>query len=148
MAVQRGVESLVDTRLPKSATLPPSDILQPAIKGFVALREMELDETRRLIPGSTASPPCFSAKCDFLKTVGRPRAESAGAHQKAAVGRVADPSQSGTKVLKVLSLGGIRGDYPDARFCESCVEGWEAGRAEMRKRAWDMLPEVFGLKAE
>ena len=31
-------------------------------------------------------------------------------------------------------------------ICPSCVERWESRHAEMRKKAWATLPEVFGLK--
>jgi len=129
----------MDRRLPQSATLSP-EILQLAIRGFITLREMELKETHRLIFGSRISRPCSSSKCSSFKTAG-PRAEAC---QKVA-DQITDSSQPGTKVLQVLSLADIfGGDYHG--FCESCVEGWEAGHGEVREKVWTVLPDVFGLK--
>ena len=138
MAVRRGVDSLMDRRLPQSATLPPN-VLQSAIKGFIALRELELREAHRLVLGSNATHS--SVNCPSRKTMG-PGASDI--HQKV-IDQITGFSRSGTKVLKVLSLGGLCEGGSDG-FCNSCVRGWEAGHAEVRKRAWDMLQEVFGLQ--
>ena len=139
MAARRGLDSLMDRHLPQSATLSP-EILQSAIRGFVTLREMELKETHRLIFGSKTHL-CSWSKCPSLKIAG-PRALEA--HQKV-VDQITDSAQPGTKVLQVLSLADILGgDYHG--FCERCVEGWEAEHAEVRKKVWNALPDVFGLK--
>ena len=141
MAIRRGLDSLMDKHLPRSATLSP-DILQPAIRGFVTLRETELKETHRLILGSKTCHPCSSLKCPSRNIAG-PRASDA--HQKV-IDQITDSSQSGTKVLQVLSLADMCGDDCHG-FCGSCVEGWETGHAEVRKKVWDTLPDVFGLKS-
>jgi len=140
MASRRGLDSLMDRRLPQSAILSP-EILQSVIRGFVTLREMELKETHRLIFGSRTSRPCSSSKCPSFKTAG-PRVS--GAHQKI-VDQITDSSQPGTKVLQVLSLAEICGDDCHV-FCKICVEGWEAGHAGVREKVWTALPGVFGLK--
>ena len=140
MASRRGLDSLMDRRLPRSATLSP-EILQSAIRGFISLREMELKETHRLIFGSGTPRRCSSSKCPSLR-VGGPRASEA--HLKV-FDQVTDSSQSGTKVLQVLSLADICGG-DCCGFCESCVEGWEADHSEVRKKVWTALPDVFGLR--
>jgi len=140
MASRRGLDSLMNRRLPQSATLSP-EILQSATRGFITLREMELKETHRLIFGSGTPHRCSSLKCPSLKKAG-PRVSEA--HQKI-VDQITDSSQPGTKVLQVLSLGDICGD-DFCGFCEGCVEGWEADHAEVRKKVWTALPSVFGLK--
>ena len=140
MASRRGLDSLMDRRLPQNAILSP-EILQSAIRGFVTLREMELKETHRLIFGSGTPRRCSSLECPSLR-VGGPRASEA--HQKI-IDQVTDSSQPGTKVLQVLSLADIFGGDCYG-FCESCVEGWEADHGEVRKKVWNALPGVFGLK--
>jgi len=140
MASRRGLDSLMDRRLPQSATLSP-EILQSAIRGFVTLREMELKETHRLIFGSRTSRPCSSSKCPSLKAAG-PRVSEA--HLKV-FDQITDSSQPGTKVLQVLSLGDICGDDCHG-FCNICAEGWEVDHGEVRKKVWTALPDVFGLK--
>ena len=138
MAVRRGSDSLMDRRL-GSTTLSP-EILQSAIRGLITLREMELKETHRLILGSTASRPCPSLKCPSRNTAG-PRVSDA--HQMI-VDQITNSSRPGTKVLQVPSLTDIcGGDFHG--FCESCVGGWEAGHAEVRKKVWAGLSDVFGL---
>ena len=108
----------------------------------MALRELELNETHRLILGSKGSNQCSSTNCPSGKSTGPGVSR---AHQKV-IDRIAGPPQSGgTKVLEVLSLSGVHGDDSD-RFCGNCVEEWELGHAEIRKRAWDALPSVFGLR--
>jgi hypothetical protein len=140
MAARYGVDSLMDKRLPQSAKLPP-DILQTAIKGLMALREMERDETYRLVMGLKTSHTCSSAESPSRKTTA-PR--TSDAHRKV-IERITGSSQSGTKVLQVLSLSGIYGSDSHG-FCENCVKGWEVGHAEVRRRAWSMLPIFFGLE--
>jgi len=133
-----GLDSLMDMRLPARARLPP-DILRVAIKGFLALREMELREIHRLIFGSKAPRPCSWPHCtSFTTTV--PRVSEAC--QKV-VDRIADSAHSGTKILEVLSLKEVYGD-DRVGFCDICVGVWEAGHADVRKRAWGVLLGMFG----
>ena len=107
----------------------------------MVLREMELKETHRLIFGSAISRPCSSPKCPSCKSAA-PRGTDA--HQMV-VDQITNRSQSGTKVLQVLSVVDVCGGDRHG-FCESCVEGWEVGHAEVRKRVWTALPVVLGLK--
>lgn len=138
MAVRRGVDSLMDRRLPHSATLPP-EVLQSAIKGFISLRGLELNEIHRLVLRSKASHS--SASCPSRKTMG---VGGSDAHQRV-IDRITGFSRSGTKVLEVLSMGGPYGGGSD-EFCHNCVNGWETEHVAVRKKAWEMLPEFFGLK--
>jgi len=142
MAVRRGPGSLLDDRLPASARLPPK-ILQAAITGLFVLRGMELKETRRLIFGPKGSRYCSRPNCPSCYPPGQGFSE---AHHKIA-DRIADSVElhSGTKLLQVLSLREICGD-DGLGFCEGCVKAWEAGHADVRKKAWAALPDVFGLK--
>jgi hypothetical protein len=135
LAARRGVDSLMDNCLPQSATLPP-EVLRSAIKGFIALRELELNETHHLVLSPNASHS--SESCPSRKMVGQ---RVSDAHQRV-IDQVTGFSRSGTKVLEVLSLSGVDSDG----FCTNCVRGWETEHAEVRKRAWDMLPNVFGLR--
>ena len=139
MAARRGIDSLMNRGFPQSATLSP-EILQSALKGLMALRELELNETYRLVLGSRTSHLCPSLNCPSSNTTG-PRASDA--HK--IVDRVADSSHSGTRVLQVLSLSSTHEGGSDG-FCESCVKGWEAGHVEVRKKAWNALPDAFGLR--
>ena len=142
MAVRRGLDSMMDEHLPQSATLSLT-ILRSAIGGFVALRELELNETHRLVLGSKSSHRCSSVNCPSGKSTGPGVSR---AHQKV-IDRIAGPPQSGgTKVLEILLLSGpVREDNLDG-FCGNCVREWELGHAEIRKRAWDALPSAFGLR--
>ena len=48
--------------------------------------------------------------------------------------------------MEILLLSDpVRGDDSDG-FCGNCVKEWELGHAEIRKRAWDALQSVFGLR--
>jgi hypothetical protein len=142
MAARRGLDSLMDRHLPRNATLP-SDILQVAIRGLLALREMEFKETYRLIFGSSGSRSCsqFKLSCTAYNATGSRLSE---ARQKVA-DRITDSAHSGTNVLQILSLGEVCGGDCFG-FCGNCVEGWEVGHADVRKNAWTMLPDAFGLK--
>ena len=139
MAVRRGLDSLMDRRLPASTGLSPKT-LEVAMKGLLTLRETELRETHRLIFGLNSSRPCSRSNCPSRNITG-PRALQA--HQEV-VDRIADSVRSGTNVLQVLSLKKVCGD-DCLGFCKSCVDGWEAGHAGVRKNAWAMLPNVFRL---
>jgi len=140
MAARRGLDSLMDRRLPASARLSP-EILRVAINGLLALRGVELKEAHRLILGSRGARSCSRSNCPSRNATGPVVSE---AHQEV-VNRITDSAHSGTKILEVLSLReACEGDY--VGFCEKCVEGWEAGHADVRKSAWGMLSDVFGLK--
>ena len=140
MAARRGLDSLMNNCLPASAILPP-EILKVAIRGLMTLREMELKETHRLVFGSKGSRSCSLQNCPSCSTMGPGVSE---AHQKV-VDRIADSAYSGTKLLQVLSLKEICGGDCFG-FCGRCVNGWEAGHADVRKKVWAALPDVFGLK--
>ena len=138
MAVRRGVDSLMDKRLPQNAMLPP-EVLQAAIKGLMALRELEFNETHLLVLRPKSSHPLTN--CPSRNALS---SWASHAHKKV-IGRITGSSRSGTKVLEVLSLSNLCGD-DSGQFCESCIRGWEGEHVEVRKRAWGMLPDVFGLK--
>ena len=144
MATRRGLDSLMDRRLPQSATLPP-DILRSAIRGFMTLREVERDETYRLIFGPNDSHPCLASTCPSRAPTGTVALQ---AYQKVFDHIVVGSSQLGTRVLQVPEFyeeceGGPRCISPGV--CRSCVERWESGHADLRKKAWAELPDVFGL---
>jgi len=139
MAARFGLDSLMDSRLPASARLAP-DILRAATKGLLALREMELRETHRLIFGSEIPRPCPWSGCPSRTT-----AETSVPAWQKVVDRIADSAHSGTKILEVLSLDEVYGGG-GVGFCDICIEVWEAGHADIRKKAWGMLPGMFGLK--
>ncbi|KAF9646058.1 hypothetical protein BDM02DRAFT_3189181 [Thelephora ganbajun] len=137
MAVRRGLDSLMDARLPASTRLS-SETLQTAVKGLIALREMELKETQRLIYKSKISRPYFSSDC--------PSCNATGPKVSDAYQNVVDRMpRSGTNVLQVLSLSFIYGENYHG-FCKGCVGEWESGHVEVRRKAWAALPIVFGLR--
>ena len=140
MTARKGLNSLMDKRLPQSATLSP-EVLQSAIGGFIALRELELSEIHRLVLGLVTSNPCSSTSCPSRRTKG---SSVSGVHQSV-IERITASSRSEMKVLEVHSLGRIYGNDSDG-FCEVCVNEWDTGHAEVRRRAWNMLSKVFGLK--
>lgn len=113
------------------------EILQAAVKGLMALREVERDGTYQLILSSKRSNRCSSVSCSSHGT-----GSNAQEARQGIINQIANPSRSGTKVLDVLSFSELR----RVEFCDSCVRGWEIGHMELRKRAWDMLPAVFGLR--
>ena len=145
MATRRGPNSLMDRNLPRDATLSP-EIIQSAITGLMELREVELNETHNLVFGPKGSHPCSTPNCPSRTPTG-----PAGlAACKKVFNHIVGSSRSGTKVLEVPEF------YEDCRgelqcvgpgICSSCVERWESGHAELRKRAWAMLSDVFGLKS-
>jgi hypothetical protein len=144
MATRRGVGSLMGRDLPRNATLSP-DILRSAIEGLMALREVEFNETHRLIFGSKISRPCSTPACPSRTPTGTGASE---AYQKV-FDRIVGPSQLGMKVLQVPEFYEDRGgnlQCVDPGICNSCVERWESGHAELRKKAWATLPDVFGLR--
>ena len=140
MAARKGINSLMDKGLPQSSTLSP-EILRSALEGLMALRELELDETYRLVLGPKLSHPCSSPNCPSSNTMS-PRVSDA---LKKVIDRIKDSTRSGTKVLQVLLLSSTDEGGPGG-FCGSCFKGWEAGHVEVRKKAWNALSEAFGLR--
>lgn len=143
MAARRGLDSLMDRDLPRNATLSP-EILQPAIRGFITLRETELKETHHLIFGPKGSHPCSATNCPS-RTPTDPAAFEA---YRKVFDHVVGPSQSGTKVLQVPVFYEDRGGDVQCvgpGICGNCVGRWESEHAALRKKAWGTLPNVFGL---
>ena len=144
MATRRGPNSLVGRHLSRKATLSP-DILQSAFRGLMALCKVELNETHRLIFGLAGSHPCSVSNCPS-RTPTTPAALEA--YQKV-FDRIVGSSELGTNLLRVPEFyedheGDLECVGPG--ICNSCVGRWESGHAELRKKVWAMLPEVFGLK--
>ena len=145
MAARRGLDSLMDGRLPRNATLPP-DVLRSAIRGLMEIRELELKEVHGLIFGPKDSHPCRSSNCP----PNNPPAPAAFEAYREIFNHIVGPSQQGTRVLQVPQFhdrpcGGERGPvFPN--ICKTCVERWESGHADLRKKVWSMLPDAFGWK--
>ena len=141
MAARRGLHSLINPHHSASIRLS-REILEVAIEGLMALREMELKETHGLILESTISCPCPSPNCTSPKILGLEVLDV----ERKIFDKITGSSQSGTKILQVPSWSDVRGnEFPGV--CERCVERWESGHTGMRKKAWAALPSVFGLKA-
>ena len=145
MAARRGLDSLMDTRLPRDAALPP-DVLRSAIRGLMEIRELELKEVHSLIFGPKNSHPCHSLSCP----PNNPAAPAVFEACREVFNRIVGPSQQGTRVLQVPEFhsqpcGGERETVFPA-ICKTCVERWESGHADLRKQVWSMLPDAFGLK--
>jgi len=143
MAIRRGPDSLMDEHLPRNATLSPR-ILQSAIKGLIALREVELNETHRMVYEPEGSRPCSTPSCPSRTPTG----PAALAAYRKVFDHIVGSSQLGTKVLQVPEFyeerdGGTQCVCPG--ICGSCAERWESGHAELRRKAWAMLPDVFGM---
>ena len=144
MAARRGLDSLMDRCLPASARLS-REILQVAMRGLTELREVELNETHRMIFGSAISRPCTTSNCPSGAPGGPAALEAYGK----VFGHIVGPSLLGTKVLQVPEFyencgGDVQCVGPGV--CSKCVERWESGHAELRKKAWTVLSDVFGLK--
>jgi hypothetical protein len=144
MATRKGLNSLMGEHLPRNATLSPK-ILQSVIGGLMALREVEFNETHRLIFGPKGSGTCSTPTC-LSRTPSGPGTLEA---YKKVFDHIVGPSQLGMKVLQVPGFyedhgGDIQRIGPG--ICNSCVERWESGHAELRRKAWAMLPDVFGLR--
>ena len=140
MAARRGLHSLINPHHSASIKLS-REILEVAMEGLMALREMELKETHVLIFESKASSPCPSPHCTSPKISGPGMSDV----ERKIVDQITGSSRSGTKILQILSWNAVCGsDFP--WFCERCVEWWESGHAGIRKKAWAVLPSVFGMK--
>ena len=143
MAIRRGPDSLMGGHLPRNATLSPR-ILQSAIKGLMALREVELNETHRMMFEPEGSRPCSISNCPSRT----PTAPAAFAAYRKVFDHIVGSSQLGTKVLQVPEFYEERGGELQCvgpGICGICVERWERGHAELRRKAWATLPDAFGL---
>ena len=143
MAARRGPNSLMDRHLQRDATLPP-EVLQSAFGGLMALREVELKETHDLIFESKGSHPCSTSNCPSRTPTGL----AASAAYRKVFDHVVGPPRLGTKALQVPEFyencgGEVQCVGPG--ICSGCVERWESGHAELRKKVWAMLPDAFGL---
>jgi len=143
MAVRRGLNSLMDRHLPRGATLS-LEVLQSAMGGLSALREVELNETHLLVFGPKSSQSCSEPKCPSRT----PSGPAAMAAYQSVFDHIVGSSQHGTKVLQVpqfhadLEGANVR-VFPDV--CINCLRRWESGHAELRKKVWGTLPSAFGL---
>ena len=144
MATRRGLNSLMERHLPRNATLP-SKILKSAMGGLMQLREVELNKTHDLIFELNSSRPCFTSNCPSRAPTGP--AALAAYHK--VFDHVVGSSQLGTKVLQIPEFYEDRGGDVQCvgpGICSVCVERWESGHAELRKKVWTMLPDFFGLE--
>ena len=144
MVARRGLNSLMGRNLPQNATLSP-EILQSTIGGLMALCEVELNETHHLIFGPKGSHPCSASNCPSHTPTGPGTLE---AYQKV-FDHIVGSYQLGTRVLQVPEFyedhgGDLQCVSPG--ICGGCVERWESGHADLKKKAWVMLRDVFGLK--
>ena len=143
MAARRGSDSLMDARLPTTATLS-GQTLRCAIRGLIALREMELRETDRIIFKTSNRVGCSSTDCPSRYSGARLDAEIIGAHQRM-FDRITGSAVGGTRILQVLSAGEFAEDT-ESKFCQVCVDKMRAAHGEVRRKAWAALPEVFCLR--
>ena len=147
MAARRGLDSLMDARLPTSARLSGQTLIS-AIRGLTTLREMELEETHRIvftIKDASNRVGCSSTDCPSQRPGGPLDAGLIGAYQRTfnwTTGSV----DGGTRILQVLSAGEFS-EGAESRFCQVCAGKMEAAHGEVRRRTWAALPEVFGLRA-
>jgi len=142
MAARRGSDSLMDTRLPTSATLS-GQTLRSAIRGLIALREMELKETHRIVFKIKDAPNrvgCSSTDCPSRGSRGL-----SDEHQRT-FDRITGSAVGGTRVLQVLQASEFTEDT-ESKFCQVCAEKMQVAHGEVRRKAWAALPEMFGLKA-
>ena len=145
MAARRGLDSLMDTRLPSSATLS-GQTLRLAIRGLIALREMELKETHQIVFATKDTIDlmcCSSAECLSRSSKRTLDWGNGRAHQRI-FDQITGSVDGGTRILQVLSAAEFAGG-PESRFCQVCAEKMQAAHADVRRKAWAALPEVFGL---
>jgi len=143
MVARRGLDSLMDTRLPPSATLS-GQTLRSAMRGLMALREMELKETHQIVFTSSNRVGCPSRDCPSRHSGGGLDVEVIGAHQRT-FDRITGSAVGGTRILQVLSADEFAEDA-EPKFCGVCVEEIQAAHGEVRRKAWAALPEVFCLR--
>jgi hypothetical protein len=113
MAARRGLNSLMGRHLPRNATLSP-EILQSAIEGLMALREVEFNETYSWVFGPRDSLPCPVSYCPSRT----PSGPATLTYQKV-FDRIVGSSQLGAKVMQVPEF------YEDRGGDLQCVSpGW------------------------
>ena len=83
---------------------------------------MELNKTHHLIFGLADSRSCSALNCPSRTPAGLAALE---AHQK--------------------GFGDVQCQCVSPGICSGCVERWESGHVELRKKARVMFPSVFGL---
>ena len=143
MAARRGLDSLMDRCLPRNAILSP-DVLQSTIRGLMELREVELNGTHHLIFGAKF-PPCSAPNCPS----GTPTEPAALEAYQRVFDHVVGPSRQGTKALQApefYQYCGGKLQCVSPNVCGSCVHVWKSGHADLRRKAWSMLSDAFGLK--
>ena len=134
----------MDTRLPAGATLS-DQTLRSAMRGLMALREMELKETHRIVFTASNRVGCPSTDCPSQHSGRRLDAEVIEVHQRVFDQITTGSAVGGTRILQVLSAGELAEDT-ESKFCQVCVEKMQAAHGEVRRKAWAALPEVFGLR--
>ena len=146
MVARRGLDSLMDTRLPPGATLS-GKTLRSAMRGLMTLREMELKESHRIVSAlkDTSHRAGCSSDCPSRHSNGLLNAEIVGTRQPV-FDRIAGSVIEGTRILQVLSTSEFAEDT-GSKFCQVCTEKIHVAHAEVRRKAWAVLPEVFDLKA-
>jgi hypothetical protein len=147
MAARKGLDSLMDDRLPPNATLS-GQTLRSAMRGLMALREMELKETHRIVfalKDTTTRTGCSSAYCPSRSSNGPLGTGNTEAHRRA-FDRITGSGVEGTRILQVLSVSELIGDM-EPKFCRACVEKVQVAHAEVRRKAWAALPVYLGLRA-
>ena len=145
MAARRGLDSLMDVQLQSDATLS-GPTLKSAIRGLMALREMEQKELHRVISTfkdtanriGCSSKICPSRSLKGLTDVGITQAQQM-------FDRISGSVAGGTRILQVLSADELTGDE-EPKFCQTCAGRVEVAHADVRREAWMALPRVFGLK--
>ena len=146
MAARRGSDSLMDTCLPSSATLS-GQTLRFAIRGLIALREMELMDTHRIVfttKDTIDLRSCPSANCLSRNPKGTLGRKNDPAYQRI-FDQITGPANGGTRILQVL-LAAEFAEGPESKFCQACAEKMQAAHGDVRRKAWAALPKVFGLK--
>ena len=147
MAARRGLDSLVDARLPTSARLSGQTLIS-TMRGLMTLREMELKEAHRVvftIKDASNRVSCSSTDCPSRHSRGLLDAETIGAHQRT-FDRITGSAVGGTRILQVLLASEFAEDT-ESKFCQVCTEKMQAAHGEVRRKAWAALPEAFGLRA-
>ena len=144
MAARRGPGSLMSGHPPRTVTLSPG-VLRSAVEGLIALREVELNETHRLIFEQKGTHPCSVSNCPSRT----PSAPAALEAYRKVFDHIVGSSELGTNVLRVPEFyedcgGDLECVGPG--ICSSCVGRWETGHAELRKSVWAKLPVIFKLE--
>ena len=105
----------MDDHLSLSVTLS-SQRLRSVIRGLIALREMELKETHRIV---------FTVKdatgCVGCSSMHFPLEKGTTGTRRRASDRIAGSAVEGTSILQVLSTSELAGDT-GPRFCRVCEE--------------------------